>query len=141
MHKEAHELKSKGEVLEVKVREANHRLHEVSESLAKKRSRCEDLEQSVVELESLRHQKKWLEHRHNEQQRTLTTVTQERDRLLRDHQQERQKQEHRLSTLEVKNSTKDEQIVELKTQVEGLPRKEAALRKENASLKKLVHQV
>ena len=141
MHKEAHELKSKGEVLEVKVREANHRLHEVSESLSKKRSRCEDLEQSVVELESLRHQKKWLEHRHNEQQRTLTTITQERDRLMRDHQQDRQKQEHRLSTLEVKNSTKDEQIVELKTQLEGLTRKEAALRKENASLKKLVHQV
>lgn len=141
MHRESHELKAKGEVLEVKMREANHRLHDMQESLSKKRSRCDELEQSMVELESLRHQVKWLGHQHNEDQRALAQLSKERDSLERELQQSLQKATHKVSTLELKYSTKEEQVQGLKLQCETLRRQESALRKENEGLKKLVNRV
>ena len=123
------------------MREANHRLHDMQESLSKKRSRCDELEQSMVELESLRHQVKWLGHQHNEDQRAIAQLTKERDGSQREAQQALQKATHKLSTLELRLSTKDEQVQGLKLQCETLRRQEAALRKENEGLKKLVHHV
>ena len=73
--------------------------------------------------------------------RALAQISKERDALERESQQALQKATHKLSTLELKYGAKEEQVHGLKLQCETLRRQEAALRKENEGLKKIVHGV
>ena len=109
----------------------------MTEAMTKKRSRCEELENSVMELESLRHEVKWLRHHHNENQRTLTETKHELDQRRTELGEYQRKAEHRLSTLGLQCETKDSELQKLRAQVEAGKRREADLRKDYDNLKSL----
>lgn len=136
---EATATKAKTEALEAKSRDLAVRLSEKDEALTRKRKRCEELERKDMDSEGLRQQVKWLNHHHKESARALEEVRSEKIALQKEFDAHKSTSVHRLSKLEIQFGTKEEQLKEVRAQLNAAQLREERLKRENERIKEVIN--